>query len=84
MSETFDPYYTWLGIPPEEQDRLFGMFRRTSVRPTGGESSTGLGLAIAKKVVDAHSGRIFLESVVGSGSTFTVSLPVQARDAGTA
>jgi signal transduction histidine kinase len=64
------------GIPAEDQEQLFNMFRRASVEPTAGESSTGLGLAIAKKVVDAHGGQIVLESAVGSGSTFTVSLPL--------
>jgi signal transduction histidine kinase len=63
------------GIPPEERDKLFGMFHKASVKPTAGETSTGLGLAIAKKVVEAHGGKIALESAVGSGSTFTVSLP---------
>jgi hypothetical protein len=64
------------GIPPEDQDQLFRMYRTASAEPTAGESSTGLGLAIAKKVVDAHGGQIALESTVGIGSTFTVSLPL--------
>ena len=64
------------GIPPEDQDQLFRMYCTASTEPTAGESSTGLGLAIAKKVVDAHGGQIALESTVGSGSIFTVSLPL--------
>lgn len=68
------------GIPPEERDNLFGMFHKTSVQPTAGETSTGLGLAIAKKVVEAHGGKIVLESAVGSGSTFSVLLPLEPHE----
>jgi len=64
------------GIPAEDQEQLFRMYHTASAEPTAGESSTGLGLAIAKKVVDAHGGQISMESVVGSGSTFTVALPL--------
>ncbi|MEZ4550633.1 MAG: ATP-binding protein [Desulfobacterales bacterium] len=44
------------GIPREEQHLLFSEFHRLSIRPTGGETSTGLGLAVAKKIIEAHSG----------------------------
>ncbi len=64
------------GIPVEEQHMLFNEFQRLSIRPTGGESSTGLGLAIAKKIVEAHGGRIDFESHVGRGSTFSIVLPL--------
>jgi PAS domain S-box-containing protein len=67
------------GIPAEELDRLFKPFSRTSVKSTGGERGTGLGLAISKETVEAHGGRVWVESVVGRGSTFSFSLPV--RDA---
>ena len=67
------------GIPEAERGKLFLPFSRTSVRPTGGEKSSGLGLAIARKIVEAHRGRIWLESEVGKGSTFVVTLPVQAE-----
>ncbi|WP_176793691.1 sensor histidine kinase [Rhodospira trueperi] len=63
------------GIPAEEIDKVFGTFQRLSVRPTGDEKSHGLGLAIARKIVAAHGGRITVDSVVGQGSTFTVCLP---------
>jgi signal transduction histidine kinase len=63
------------GIPAEEIDKVFGTFQRLSVRPTGDEKSHGLGLAIARKIVVAHGGRITVDSVVGQGSTFTVFLP---------
>jgi PAS domain S-box-containing protein len=66
------------GIPAEELGRLFKPFSRTSVRPAAGEKSTGLGLAIARKIVEGHGGRIWAESEVGRGSTFRFSLPVSA------
>jgi signal transduction histidine kinase len=67
------------GIPEAEQGKLFQPFQRTSVKPTGGEESSGLGLAIARRIVEAHGGRIGVESVVGSGSTFFVNLPLLSK-----
>jgi signal transduction histidine kinase len=64
------------GIPEEEIPKVFEEFGKTSVRPTGGEKSTGLGLAIVKRLVEAHGGKIWLESHVGKGTTFTFTLPV--------
>ncbi len=64
------------GIPEGEIVKLFKDFSRTSVRPTAGEKSTGLGLAIARRMVEAHGGTIWVESAVGTGSTFTFSLPL--------
>jgi signal transduction histidine kinase len=65
------------GIPSEELDRLFTWFGRTSVRGTEGERSTGLGLAIARRIVRGHRGRIWVDSKVDKGSTFSFSLPIQ-------
>ncbi|RME88098.1 MAG: hybrid sensor histidine kinase/response regulator [Planctomycetota bacterium] len=65
------------GIPSEEIERLFQPFQKTSVQATKGEKSTGLGLAIVKKIVEAHGGRIWVESEVGKGSTFYMSLPLK-------
>ncbi|MBF0193282.1 MAG: hybrid sensor histidine kinase/response regulator [Magnetococcales bacterium] len=62
------------GIPEDEINNLFGSFNKTSVRPTGGEKSTGLGLSIVKKIVEAHKGTIKVESEVGKGTTFYISL----------
>jgi PAS domain S-box-containing protein len=64
------------GIPAEELDQLFKPFAKTSVRSTAGEKSTGLGLAICRRIVEGHGGRIWAESEVGKGSTFSFSLPV--------
>lgn len=63
------------GIPQMEMGRLFQKFSRLSTRPTGGEPSTGLGLAIVRGIVEALGGRIWVESVVGQGATFCISLP---------
>jgi signal transduction histidine kinase len=63
------------GIPPDELKDLFTPFQKTRARATSAEPSTGLGLAIAKRIVDRHGGRIWAESTVGNGATFYVSLP---------
>ncbi len=66
------------GIPAGEMDRLFTLFGRTSVRPTAGEPTSGLGLAIAKRIVEAHGGSIAADSRTGDGARFTVKLPLAA------
>ncbi|MCU0424111.1 MAG: ATP-binding protein [Candidatus Kapabacteria bacterium] len=58
------------GISPEDMKKLFGKFARLSARPTGGEHSTGLGLSIVKKMVEAMNGRVWCESELGKGATF--------------
>ncbi|HEX9903465.1 MAG TPA: DUF3369 domain-containing protein [Propylenella sp.] len=64
------------GLSPEDLGRVFGRFQRLSAKPTGGESSTGLGLFITKRIVDLHKGRIFVESAGKSGgAVFTIALP---------
>lgn len=67
---------TGKGIPSEEQEKLFNYFQKTSTRPTGRESSTGLGLAIAKRIIVLHQGEIGVKSVVNEGSTFYYTLPL--------
>jgi PAS domain S-box-containing protein len=64
------------GISAEDMTKLFGKFAKLSARPTGGESSTGLGLSIVKKTVEAMNGRVWCESELGKGATFIVELPV--------
>ena len=58
------------GICSEEQKLLFGEFQTLSTKPTGGEKSTGLGLAIAKKLVTLHGGKVGVACEPGKGSTF--------------
>ena len=64
------------GIPEEERGKLFQDFGRTSVRPTGGEQSTGLGLAICRKIIEAHRGSIQAANEPEGGCTFKFFLPV--------
>ena len=67
-----------LGIPSAELGKLFREFGKTSVRPTEGETSTGLGLAIAKKIIAQSHGEISVVSEVGQGSTFSFWIPLNA------
>ncbi len=67
------------GIPASELDRLFKAFSRTSTKSMTGEKSTGLGLAIASKIIQGHHGKIWAESIVGDGSTFCIALPVSGN-----
>ncbi len=60
------------GLSAEDQKKLFGKFARLSAKPTGGEHSTGLGLSIVKKMVEAMKGRVWCESEPGKGATFIV------------
>lgn len=64
------------GLTEEDRSKLFGFFQRLSARPTGNESSNGVGLAIVKQIVELHGGRVWAESVLGSGSTFIVEMPL--------
>ena len=66
------------GIPDNERDKLFQDFGRLSAQPTGGEKSTGLGLAICRKIVEAHRGTIVAENLPGRGCEFRVTLPLTA------
>jgi two-component system sensor histidine kinase/response regulator len=66
------------GLSAEDQKRLFGKFARLSAKPTGGEHSTGLGLSIVKKMVEAMNGQVRCESELGKGATFIVALPVDS------
>lgn len=63
------------GFSAEDKARMFRRYGRLSARPTGGEPSTGLGLSIVRKLVQAMNGELLCESNPGSGATFTIWLP---------
>jgi PAS domain S-box-containing protein len=64
------------GISPEEQEKVFDRFFRGELAESGHIPGTGLGLSIAQAIVQAHGGRITVESQLGEGSTFTIWLPL--------
>ena len=66
---------TGIGIPPAEQPTIFEEFRQVGGDYAHKKEGTGLGLTLAKKFVELHGGRIWVESEVGKGSTFTFTLP---------
>jgi signal transduction histidine kinase len=68
-----------LGIPADEQSRIFEKFYRLDPDMTGGIGGTGLGLYIARELVRRVDGRIWVESNGGRGSTFYVEIPVAAQ-----
>lgn len=63
-----------IGIPPEDRERIFDPFQRAG-RSSGRVPGVGLGLSVARKLVEAHSGKLEVESQVGVGSTFRIRLP---------
>ena len=64
------------GIPEAETERIFAPFTRASTLPPNSERSTGLGLAIAKSLVEAHGGCLTVQTATGKGSTFSFTVPV--------
>jgi len=64
------------GIPEEDRERIFEEFQQTDVGSKQGEG-TGLGLALSRRLVELHGGRIWVESALGRGSRFVFSLPLQ-------
>ena len=72
---------TGIGIDAKELPRIFERFYRGSRASEARSSGSGLGLAIVRSIVEMHRGRIVVESRVGSGSTFTVTLPADPRTA---
>ena len=65
-----------IGISPEDQAHIFDRFYRVRRPETENIEGTGLGLAIVKKLIEAHNGQIGLESSLGEGTTFYVTLPI--------
>jgi signal transduction histidine kinase len=68
---------TGIGIAPEDQAAIFEEFRQVGREDARTQEGTGLGLTLAKKFVELHGGRIWVQSQVGQGSTFTFTLPVR-------
>lgn len=68
-----------MGIDESFKDNIFDPFTTTSNKPTDNESKTGLGLAIAKKIIELHNGTIGFSSVKGNGSTFFFTIPIESN-----
>lgn len=71
---------TGLGISPADQGRVFERFKQVGDTLTDKPKGTGLGLPICKEIVEHHGGRIWVESELGKGSTFSFSLPLQGAE----
>jgi signal transduction histidine kinase len=67
------------GIAPPDLERIFGKFVQVEDATMGGGSGSGLGLSIAREIVHAHKGRIWADSTVGQGTTFTIALPLKYK-----
>jgi len=68
---------TGIGIAPEDQPRVFEEFQQVGKDPERSREGTGLGLTLAKRFVELHGGRIWVESELGKGSTFTFTIPLR-------
>jgi signal transduction histidine kinase len=60
-----------IGIDPQYQEKVFGLFNKLDTQSEG----TGVGLALAKRIIEVHGGRIWVESELGKGATFLFTLP---------
>ncbi len=71
-----------IGIPEQDQERIFDRHFRSPNALRSRDDGTGLGLPMAKSIINAHDGRISVSSIENSGSTFTITLPLISPDAG--
>jgi len=67
------------GIPEDQREKIFEEFQQVEGAVAKAKGGTGLGLAIAKRIIELHGGRVWVESVLGKGSTFFVSVPIKAE-----
>lgn len=67
---------TGIGIPADRRDRIFERFYQVDGSATRQFGGAGVGLAIVKRIIEAHSGRVWVESKVGVGSTFNFTIPI--------
>ncbi len=71
---------TGIGIPPEERESIFDAFHQVGTSAGGMREGTGLGLPIAKRLVEEHGGRLTVESEPGRGSRFTFTIPLKGNE----
>jgi signal transduction histidine kinase len=71
---------TGIGIPPDQRDRIFERFYQVDGSTKRRYPGTGLGLALVKEIIETYGGEVRVESEVGEGSTFAITLPVFRRD----
>jgi CheY-like chemotaxis protein/anti-sigma regulatory factor (Ser/Thr protein kinase) len=72
---------TGMGIAPVDQPKVFERFKQVGDTLTDKPKGTGLGLPICREIIEHHGGRVWVESALGQGSTFSFSLPLNATDA---
>lgn len=73
---------TGIGIPEEEKERIFEKFKQVGDLIRGKPKGTGLGLPISKQIVEAHGGKIWVESKLGQGSIFYFTIPLKRKEEG--
>ncbi|MCS6860622.1 MAG: ATP-binding protein [Abditibacteriales bacterium] len=72
---------TGRGVPPQDRERIFEKYQQVEDKWTYGIKGTGLGLPIARQIVEAHGGKIWVESELGRGSVFQFTLPITSKEA---